>query len=174
MALTAVAASVTFACQNICHNALPCKPCKPSCGSMSYPHVSALNKSSRSHHRSWRQHGLRLQLQCHLSCQYNRSRSDGCPSACTPERCLHHILPLYLLPIPSLPRALEFFFDDLLKDLVFESKVSLHLFQLAVLIFKFFETFDLTDLHSNVLGLPLTSLTHYVLYFHCCSYAKQS
>jgi hypothetical protein len=112
----------------VSHSALPGTPCKSSCGSIPYPHVSVLNIFSRSHHQTRRQHGLPLQLGVIFLLSIVEVGAMDFPSACTPESCLYRILPLSRMPVPSLPRVLEFFSMTSFRIFVVESKVSIHLF----------------------------------------------
>ena len=48
-----------------------------------------------------------------------------------------------------------FFFDDLLKNLVVQSQVGIHMLELPVFLFKLFKASDLGYVHAAVLGFPL-------------------
>ena len=69
------------------------------------------------------------------------------------------MLTLYSFTISSassfLTSGSRVFFDDVLQDLVIQSKFGVHLFELAVLLLEFLKPADLTHLHAAVLALPI-------------------
>lgn len=59
------------------------------------------------------------------------------------------------------------FFDDLLEYPIIQRQIRIHLLKLAVLFLEFLQPFDLADLHTAVLALPVVECGSGYAMFSC-------
>ena len=67
---------------------------------------------------------------------------------------------------PFLISGSRIFFYDLLEYPIIQRQIRIHLLKLAVLSFEFLQPFDLADLHTAVLALPVVECgSVYAIFF---------